>query len=43
MFATPTRRSLLRGAAASLLALPLASLSGRRASALARIEPIASP
>ena len=38
MFTTPTRRTLLRGAAASLLALPLASLSGRRASALARIE-----
>lgn len=43
MFTTPTRRSLLRGAAASMLALPFASLSGRRASALARIDPIASP
>ena len=43
MFTTPTRRSLLRGGAASMLALPFASLSGRRASALARIDPIAPP
>jgi secreted PhoX family phosphatase len=38
-----SRRSLLRGAAASLLAAPLSGLYGRRASAMARIEPIASP
>jgi uncharacterized protein len=38
-----SRRSLLRGAAASALALPLSGLSLRRAEALARLEPIASP
>jgi secreted PhoX family phosphatase len=38
-----SRRSLLRGAAAATLALPLSGLYGRRASAFARIEPIASP
>lgn len=37
------RRALLRGAAASALALPLAGLSLRRAEALTRLEPIASP
>jgi hypothetical protein len=40
---TLSRRSLLRGATASILAVPLAGLHGRRANALARIEPIASP
>ena len=43
MLTTPNRRTLLRGAAASALALPFASLSLRRAEALTRLEPIASP
>jgi secreted PhoX family phosphatase len=38
-----SRRGLLRGASAALLAVPLASLAGRRATAMARLEPIASP
>ncbi|RYD78432.1 MAG: DUF839 domain-containing protein, partial [Verrucomicrobiaceae bacterium] len=38
-----SRRALLRGGAASLLALPLSGLYGRRASAMTQIEPIASP
>ena len=38
-----TRRALLRGATASALALPLLGLHGRRAEALTRLEPIASP
>ena len=38
-----SRRSLLRGAAAAALALPLSGLYGRRATAMARIEPIGSP
>jgi uncharacterized protein len=37
------RRTLLRSAAASALALPFAGLGGRRADALGRIEPIVSP
>jgi secreted PhoX family phosphatase len=37
------RRALLRGAAASALAVPLLGLHGRRAAALARIEPVPSP
>ncbi len=37
------RRALLRGAAASALAIPFAGLSLRRAEALTRLEPIASP
>jgi hypothetical protein len=40
---TTTRRSLLRGAAATALAAPLAGLFGRRAAALARLEPVPSP
>jgi hypothetical protein len=43
MLHAPSRRTLLRGAAASALAVPLAGLFGRRAEALARVEPIASP
>ena len=38
-----SRRSLLRGAAAAALAIPLSGLYGRRAMAFTRIEPIASP
>ena len=38
-----SRRTLLRGAAASALAAPLVGLSARRAAALTRIEPIPSP
>jgi hypothetical protein len=38
-----SRRALLRGAAASALALPFAGLASRRAAALGRIEPIVSP
>ena len=38
-----TRRTLLRGAAASALAMPLLGLHGRRAAALTRLEPIPSP
>jgi hypothetical protein len=38
-----SRRALLRGAAASALAVPLAGLFGRRAMALSRLEPVASP
>ena len=38
-----SRRSLLKGATASALALPLLGLHGRRAEALTRLEPIASP
>lgn len=38
-----TRRTLLKGAAASALSIPLAGLHTRRAEALARLEPIASP
>jgi secreted PhoX family phosphatase len=41
--APPSRRLFLQGAAASALAVPLAGLSGRRAQALARLEPIVSP
>jgi hypothetical protein len=37
------RRALLRGAAASALAVPLLGLHGRRAAAPARIEPVPSP
>jgi hypothetical protein len=37
------RRTLLRGAAASALALPFSGLASRRAAALTRMEPIASP
>jgi hypothetical protein len=37
------RRTLLRGAAASALALPFAGLASRRAAAFGRIEPIVSP
>lgn len=40
---SPSRRTLLRGAAASALAMPLSGLFGRRAEARARLEPIASP
>lgn len=40
---TLSRRTLLRGAAASTLAAPLLGLAGRRAEALTRIEPIPSP
>ncbi len=40
---TTTRRSLLRGAAASALALPFTGLYTRRAEAVTRMEPIASP
>ncbi len=39
----PSRRMILKGAAASALALPLSGLFGRRAEARARLEPIASP
>ena len=38
-----SRRTLLRGAAASALAAPLLGLHGRRALALTRLEPIPSP
>jgi secreted PhoX family phosphatase len=38
-----SRRTLLRGAAASALAMPFSGLASRRASALGRIEPIVSP
>ena len=38
-----TRRTLLRGAAASALAAPLLGLQNRRAGALMRLEPIPSP
>jgi hypothetical protein len=38
-----SRRGVLRGATSSLLAVPFASLAGRRAVALTRVEPIASP
>lgn len=37
------RRTLLRGAAASALALPFSGLASRRAAALGRMEPIVSP
>lgn len=40
---TVNRRTLLRGAAASALALPFSGLASRRANALGRIEPIVSP
>ena len=43
MTVTTSRRGLLRGAAAAVLALPLSGLYGRRAAALTRMEPIASP
>jgi secreted PhoX family phosphatase len=39
----PSRRALLRGAAASALALPFAGLATRRVAAMGRIEPIVSP
>ncbi len=39
----PSRRQLLQGAAVSALALPLSGLFARRADALSRLEPIASP
>jgi uncharacterized protein len=43
MNSTFNRRTLLRGAAASALALPFSGLASRRAMALGRIEPIVSP
>jgi uncharacterized protein len=43
MLTQTNRRALLRGAAASALALPFAGLSCRRAEAMTRLEPIASP
>lgn len=39
----PSRRRFLQGAASSALAVPLSGLFGRRAAALGRLEPIASP
>lgn len=39
----PSRRLFLQGAASSALAVPLLGLSGRRAEAMAQLEPIASP
>lgn len=39
----PSRRLFLQGSAAAALAVPLAGLSGRRAQAVARLDPIVSP